>query len=100
MKAAAMALSSAARRGRCSSMSEKVSWKLRVHARAYTMMPRNHIRCKRTLCSEAWSRVLDLVKVHGLCLQRMADETRDVSSERMTAKKRERERMHPRGLRT
>ena len=37
--------------------------------------------------------VLDLVKVHGPCLQRMVDKMRSISSERMTAK--ERERMHP-----
>jgi hypothetical protein len=38
--------------------------------------------------------VLDLIKVRGPCLQRMADKMRSVSSERMTAKERERERMH------
>jgi hypothetical protein len=43
-----MALSLAARRGRCSSISEKVPWKLRVHIRAYTMMLQNCITLQET----------------------------------------------------
>ena len=39
----AMALSSAATRGKCLSASEKVHWKLRVHARVYATMWQNHI---------------------------------------------------------
>ncbi len=34
--------------------------------------------------------VLDLVKVRGPCLQRMVDETRSISRERIRTKKRER----------
>jgi hypothetical protein len=36
--------------------------------------------------------VLDLVKVRGPCLQRMVDETRSASRERIRTKKRERKR--------
>ncbi len=39
METVAMALSSTARRDRCSSMSKNVPWKLRVYAKAYTTMP-------------------------------------------------------------
>ena len=43
VETAAMALSSAATRGKCSSASEKVDWKPRVHARVYETMWQNHI---------------------------------------------------------
>jgi hypothetical protein len=43
VETAAMALSSAATRGKCLFASEKAPWRPRVHARVYATMWQNHI---------------------------------------------------------
>ena len=43
VETAVMVLSSAATRGKCLCASEKMHWKLRVHARVYATMWQNHI---------------------------------------------------------
>jgi hypothetical protein len=57
VETAAMALSSAATRGKCLSASEKVHWKPRVHARVYATMWQNHIVLQRNPLFKARCRI-------------------------------------------